>query len=64
MTLDEVIEALTRARGEVGGGAPLLMVDGLHVVDFPVRDGVVYVCDMPQPGDEEFHARVQAAGTA
>ena len=53
MTLDEAIAALTDARAEVGGDAPLLMVDGLHVVRFPVDDGVVYVCDLPQPGDEE-----------
>jgi hypothetical protein len=54
MTVNEAIEALTRARDEVGGDAPLLMADGLHVVDFPlVGDGCVYVCDVPQPEDDE-----------
>jgi hypothetical protein len=54
MNLDEAIEALTKARAEVGGDAPLLMADGLHVVSFQTGDdGAVYVCDLPQPGDEE-----------
>jgi hypothetical protein len=49
MTLDEAILALTNARAEVGGGALLRMVDGLHVVKFPIGDGCVYVSDLPQP---------------
>jgi hypothetical protein len=53
MTLDEAILALTNARAEVGGEALLLMVDGLHVMKFPIGDGCVYVSDLPQPGDED-----------
>jgi hypothetical protein len=58
LTVDQAIAALQRAREEVGGEAPLLMADGLHVVKLPVGDdGCVYVCDLPQPGDEEEFAR-------
>jgi hypothetical protein len=60
MTIDEAIEALTEARDRVGGDAPLLMADGLHVVRLDVADDstlvygpCVYVCDLPQPGDDD-----------
>jgi hypothetical protein len=54
MNLDEAIAVLTKARTKVGGDAPLLMADGLHVVSFPTGDdGAVYVCDLPQPGDDD-----------
>jgi hypothetical protein len=53
MTLHEAIEKLTELRGQLGGDAPLLMADGLHVVEFPAGDGRVYVCDSPQPPDDE-----------
>ena len=49
MTLDEAIAALEKAKAEVGGDAPLLMADGLHVVKLPIGDGCVYVSDSPQP---------------
>jgi hypothetical protein len=49
MTIDQAIRALTEARDKVGGDAPLLMADGLHVVKFPVGDACAYVCDLPQP---------------
>jgi hypothetical protein len=51
MTIDEAIAALTEAKAEVGREAPLLMADGLPVVSFPVGDGAVYVCDLPEVGD-------------
>ena len=63
MTVNEAIRALTEARDKVGGDAPLLMADGLHVVS--LLDGhhpgyiagegppCVYVCDSPQPGSDE-----------
>jgi hypothetical protein len=65
MTLDEAIAALTKARAEVGGEAPLLMADGLHVVSFDARKAApdigfgpgtaaVHVSDSPQPEDEEL----------
>jgi hypothetical protein len=53
MNLNEAIAALERARDELGGEAPLLMADGLHVVKLPVGDGAVYVSDSPQPGEED-----------
>jgi hypothetical protein len=34
MTIDEAIAALTKARAEVGGAAPLRMADGAPVVRF------------------------------
>jgi hypothetical protein len=73
MTLNEAIEALEKARLEVGGEAELLMADGLHVVKFDVmeeesfqlpdgtdghQDACVYVCDSPQPGKEETPGEV------
>lgn len=53
MTVNEAIAALEAAKVEAGGEAPLLMVDGLHVIKFPVGDGCVYVSDAPPPGDEQ-----------
>jgi hypothetical protein len=49
MNIDEAIAALTKARAKVGGDAPLLMVDGLHVEQFPIGDGCVYVSDPLEP---------------
>jgi hypothetical protein len=54
MTVNDAIEALERARLEVGGEAPLLMVDGLQVVEFPLGDCCVYVSDSPQPEPPEM----------
>jgi hypothetical protein len=46
LTIDEAIRALQRAREQVGGDAPLLMVDYLHVFRLPVGDGCVFVSDV------------------
>lgn len=62
MTINEALEALARAKAEIGGDAPLLMADGLHVVKLDVQPdpllvgGCVYVRDLPAGGDgEEEH---------
>jgi hypothetical protein len=52
MNIDQAIAALTEARAEVGGAAPLLMADGLHVVKLPGGNGCVYVSDRPLPEGE------------
>jgi hypothetical protein len=48
MTITEAIEALELARVELGGDAPLLMADGLHVLRLLTSDDstkAVYVSD-------------------
>jgi hypothetical protein len=49
MTVEEAIRRLEKVRAEVGGEAPLLMVDGLPVCDFVVGKECewVYVTDLP-----------------
>jgi hypothetical protein len=70
MTLNQAIQELTEARDQIGGDAPLLMADYLHVVKFNVDDddGAVFVCDVREDGStvrrgREEEANYDPAGT-
>ncbi len=66
MNLNEAIQALTEARDQLGGDAPLLMADGRDVVEFQMfeDDHCIYVSDVgglaPLMETEEEAARGEA----
>jgi hypothetical protein len=63
MTVDEAIRALTLAREQLGGDAPLVMADGLGVrLVADTRQRCVYATDVAEDSQELEPAGLVRAG--